>query len=124
MTSIESYVIAILFICINGFICGRSTELTRKKNSGDIKYDGSFIIGIAAILSSAVSFVYGVMWVLVIFGPYFIWLPGLIAWFIGLSFGHRWIKDNWRSSSLWKSQATLGLASPATYHIIHKYLVY
>lgn len=98
--------------------------MTRKKNSGGIEYVGSAIIGIAAILSAVVSFAYGVMWGLVIDGPHLVWLPGIIAWFAGLYFGHRWINENGRASFLWKSQAALGFLSPATYHVIHRYLVY
>jgi len=117
-------VIAILFICFNGFICGRSLELISKKNRGDRKYDGNLTVAIMAILSGAVSFAYAIMWGFVIDGPNLIGLPGLILWFICISLGKRWVIDNWRTPYLWESQAALGFVSPVTYHVIHKYLVY
>jgi hypothetical protein len=74
---IESYIVIVLFITLNGMICGSVSGLTDFRSESREKTEA---IPFSTLILGFVTPFYGVMWGWHILGKNFIWLPGLLAW--------------------------------------------
>lgn len=121
MTSVESYLVATLFIGLAGFFCGSALGLMEIGRKGEVNLQREPVTDVLGILSVPISVVYAIKWGFVIDGPHFIWVPGLLAWLAAVKLGTGFARQNYAISRPFLPAAIGTFFVPGTYHLFYRY---
>ena len=122
MSSVESYIAAIVFIAVAGFSCGhalRTLEMSNTKELGNAQPSSLSLLGSMTVPA---LFIYGIRWGLLVDGPHLIWVPTLIAWLITLSCGRNWAYHNRNVTRPWLLPFAGTALVTVGYHVLQEQL--
>lgn len=121
MTSVESYLVVIVFIAVAAFSCGNAMATLDLKTKGELGKEPSTSLTLLGIAAVPVTFVYGVKWGILIDGPHFVWVPALIVWLIAFSHGRKWAISDSNSLEPYRVPAIGASAVVAGYYLLYEF---